>query len=88
MNFTARPSSTLARLSAVPAACLLAATGAAHAFTFETDNVRGSFDSTITIGTGIRVKDPSCTLVIQGAVGVGAPAGCLAPTRRWATRAT
>ncbi|WP_445288825.1 DUF1302 domain-containing protein [Variovorax atrisoli] len=80
MNFTARPSSTLARLAAVPVACLLAATGATHAFTFETDNVRGSLDSTITIGTGIRAKDPSCTLITQGAAGIGAAAGCLAPT--------
>ncbi|AVS84674.1 DUF1302 domain-containing protein [Paracidovorax avenae] len=66
------------RTTALAAAALLG-TGA-DAMTFETENFRGSFDSTVTIGTGIRMKDPACTLVNAGATGDGAPAGCLAPT--------
>jgi hypothetical protein len=54
--------------------------GASQAATFETDTIRGSFDSTVSIGTGIRARAPSCTLVTTGASGAGAPAGCLAPT--------
>ncbi|MEP6720147.1 MAG: DUF1302 domain-containing protein [Variovorax sp.] len=66
---------------AVPAAAyVLLSGGAAQAVTFETESLRGSFDSTITMGTGIRTKDPSCGLVTAGASGAGAPAGCLAPT--------
>ena len=52
----------------------------AQAMTFETESLRGSFDSTITVGTGIRVKEPGCSLITAGASGSGAPAGCLAPT--------
>ena len=52
----------------------------AHAFTFEADGVRGSFDTQISAGAGVRVKAPSCGLVTSGATGAGAPAGCLAPT--------
>jgi len=52
----------------------------AQAMTFETEDVRGNFDSTITIGTGIRTKDPGCSQIVAGASGNGAPAGCLAPT--------
>jgi hypothetical protein len=61
------------------AACSLLGVGA-HAMTFETENVRGSFDSTISVGTGIRAKDPGCSLITAGASGSGAPTGCLAPT--------
>lgn len=52
----------------------------AQAMTFETDDIRGSFDSTITVGTGIRAKSPGCSLITAGASGNGAPTGCLAPT--------
>src|SRR3954468_20869116 len=52
----------------------------AQAMTFETEDVRGNFDSTITIGTGIRTKAPGCSQIVAGASGNGAPAGCLAPT--------
>lgn len=52
----------------------------AGAVTFETENIRGSFDSTVTIGTGIRAKSPDCSLIIAGASGNGAPAGCLSPS--------
>jgi len=52
----------------------------AQAVTFEFEGARANFDSTITVGTGIRMKEPSCTLITAGASGSGAPAGCLAPT--------
>jgi hypothetical protein len=35
----------------------------AQAFTFETDEVRGNFDTTVTVGTGVRTSDPSCARV-------------------------
>src|SRR5512139_3535595 len=53
---------------------------AAQAITFEFEGVRGNFDSTLSVGTGIRMKSPDCNLVIAGASGPGAPTGCLAPT--------
>ncbi|MDR2837181.1 MAG: DUF1302 domain-containing protein [Azonexus sp.] len=52
----------------------------AGAFTFETESLRGSFDSSIGIGLGVRTLSPSCGLVTDGATGRGAPSGCLAPT--------
>jgi len=70
---------TLPRASAVLAVCALHGAGA-HAVTFEFESVRGSFDSTVTVGTGVRLKDPACTLITGGAAGAGAPSGCLAPT--------
>jgi len=66
--------------SALGLAVLTLAGGKAQAFTFETDTLRGSFDSTLSIGTGIRMRDPDCTLIVSGASGSGAPVGCLAPT--------
>lgn len=53
---------------------------AAKAVSFEAENVRGSFDSTLSVGAGIRADRPDCRLVTQGASGSGAPTGCLAPT--------
>jgi len=67
-------------LHPVMLAAIAAGFGSAQAFTFETDSVRGNFDSTISAGLGVRTKAPICDLVIQGATGDGAPAGCLAPT--------
>lgn len=61
-------------------AVLATGIGSAQAFTFETENLRGNFDSTISVGIGIRTKSPDCNAVIQGATGNDAPAGCLAPT--------
>jgi hypothetical protein len=52
----------------------------AHAVTFENEYVSGSFDSTLSVGLGVRTKAPSCGLVLQGASGSGAPDGCLSPT--------
>ena len=64
---------------AAAAACALFASQA-QAFTFQWDDIRGNFDSTLTLGTGIRMKDPACNLITTGASGSGAPAGCLATT--------
>lgn len=58
--------------------------GPASAFTFETESVSGSFDSSVSLGVGIRAKSPGCNTVI-GTVGAapspatpaGAPAGCI-----------
>ncbi|NRR29344.1 DUF1302 domain-containing protein [Oxalobacteraceae bacterium] len=50
----------------------------AHAETFNTEYFKGSFDSTISIGTGIRMRDPNPTLISAG--NSGGPAGELAPT--------
>ena len=66
------------RLVALAACAAVGST--AHAVTFEFEGGKGNFDSTISLGTGIRVKEPSCGLITQGASGSGAPAGCLAPT--------
>jgi hypothetical protein len=68
------------RVTALAAAACALFGSQAHAVTFEWGDVRGNFDSTISIGTGIRVKEPSCSLITSGASGSGAPAGCLAPT--------
>lgn len=51
--------------------------GTASAFTFEGEGFKGSFDSTVTLGTGVRTKSPSCSLVTVGAAGADAPTGCL-----------
>ncbi len=67
-------------VGAVAAACA----GPAAAFTFDTGSVSGSFDSSISLGIGVRAKSPPCDTVIgttfQGpspATGAGAPGGCL-----------
>lgn len=52
----------------------------ANAMTFGTEDITGSLDSTISVGTGVRTGNPSCGLILSGATGTGAPAGCLAPT--------
>ena len=52
----------------------------ARAVGFETEGVRGSFDSSVSVGVGVRTKSPSCGLVVAGATGDGAPSGCLAAT--------
>ncbi|OYU98855.1 MAG: arylsulfatase [Burkholderiales bacterium PBB5] len=69
---------TRPRLVAAAACALLA--GQAQAYTFEVEGGRGNFDSTVTVGTGIRAKSSTCGLVTDGATGAGAPAGCLAPS--------
>lgn len=57
-------------------AALIGYAGAASAFTFETESISGSFDSTVSFGLGVRAQDPACNLVAAGASGSGAPAGC------------
>jgi len=64
--------------SKVVLALALAYAGGAQAFTFETENFSGNFDSTITTGIGIRAKNAGCNLVAAGASGDGAPGGCAA----------
>ena len=61
------------------AAALLACFGGAQAFDFESDGIRGNFDSTVSAGLGLRMNSPSCGLLLQGG-SIGAPSGCLAPT--------
>ncbi len=46
----------------VALAGLVACTKAAG-FTFESDGIRGNFDSTVTTGLGVRAGDPSCSRV-------------------------
>ncbi|HSW07313.1 DUF1302 domain-containing protein [Aquabacterium sp.] len=50
---------------AVAAACAgwAACAGNAAAFTFETEAIKGSFDSTITVGAGKRLQQQSCGLL-------------------------
>lgn len=67
------------RTALAAAACTLAVVDA-QAFTFEFMGSRGNFDSTVSVGTGIRAKEPACTLITNAPSGAGAPAGCLAPT--------
>jgi len=50
----------------------------ARAETFSNEFVKGSFDSTISIGTGIRTRGPNPTLVSAG--NTGGPEGQLSPT--------
>lgn len=61
-------------------ALALAVQAPARAFTFETGDIKGSFDSNISVGTGIRTQDPACSIVLAGASGSNAPQGCLAAT--------
>ncbi|MBT9519199.1 MAG: DUF1302 domain-containing protein [Methyloversatilis sp.] len=66
------------------AALLSSMSVAGHAFTFESGSVKGSFDSTVTLGVGIRAENQSCSLVIKDSSGTGnpqptgrgAPSGC------------
>ncbi|MHB8667962.1 MAG: DUF1302 domain-containing protein, partial [Burkholderiales bacterium] len=67
-------------VGAIAAACA----GPAVAFTFDTGNVSGSFNSSISLGVGVRAKSPPCDTVIgttfqaaSPATGAGAPGGCL-----------
>jgi hypothetical protein len=68
------------QLHALAAATCTLASASAQAITFEFEGGSGNFDSTVSVGTGIRAKDQTCGLITQGATGAGAPAGCLAPT--------
>ncbi|BAL24191.1 DUF1302 domain-containing protein [Azoarcus sp. KH32C] len=47
---------------------------AAHAFQFETDSVKGSFDSTLTLGFGQRVESQRCDHVGDPSTGCGSRA--------------
>ncbi|MCU0955906.1 MAG: DUF1302 domain-containing protein [Hydrogenophaga sp.] len=63
--------------TAIAAACLAATSMGAHAVTFDTGSISGSFESTIGVGTGIRLKNPSPELVLSG--NTGGPSGVAAP---------
>jgi len=56
-------------------AALIGYAGGAAAFTFETESVSGSFDSTVILGFGVRARDRPCTRGVAGASGSGGPAG-------------
>lgn len=64
--------------SALSAALATLASPGAHAETFKTEYFSGSFDSTISVGTGIRTSAPDAGLITAG--NSGGPAGILAPT--------
>jgi hypothetical protein len=51
------------RLAAVGTAVLALAQGTALAVTFETESIKGSFDSTVTLGAGRRLQAQSCALL-------------------------
>jgi hypothetical protein len=66
------------------AAVMATLAGSANAFTFETENIKGSFDSTVSTGLGIRARSPGCDTIIGSTFtgpsqpsGSGAPSGCL-----------
>jgi len=65
---------TIAKASGLVIAC---SSPLVMGFTFDTENIRGSFDSTIGWGMGVRTQSQGCDLVNAGAAGGGAPAGCL-----------
>lgn len=54
----------------------------AMAFTFETENVRGSFDSTIAAGMAVRTESQDCDLITAGATGHHPPSGCQSPVAK------
>lgn len=63
---------TRARTGLVAAAASLLAVPAAQALTFGNDQIQGSFDSTLSIGGGVRLQSPSADLVspLYGAGGL------------------
>ncbi len=68
---------TITKASGLAIACM---TPLAMGFTFETESIRGSFDSTISVGMGLRTESQGCNLINQGATGHHPPSGCLAQT--------
>uniref|UniRef100_UPI003B3A6F2B DUF1302 family protein n=2 Tax=Oxalobacteraceae TaxID=75682 RepID=UPI003B3A6F2B len=69
------------RVIALAAATLCS--GAAQAITFEGETVSGNFDSTVSLGVGVRASKQSCGLIIgssggsaASASGPSAPGGC------------
>ncbi|MBP1313931.1 DUF1302 domain-containing protein [Herbaspirillum sp. 1130] len=69
------------RVIALAAATLCS--GAAQAITFEGETVSGNFDSTVSLGVGVRASKQSCGLIIgssggsaAAASGPSAPGGC------------
>jgi hypothetical protein len=58
--------------------CTLLIAEPAYAIEFQWGDISGSFDSTVTIGGGIRTKNPSCSIV-----GDSAACGGTADTAQW-----
>lgn len=50
-------------LRSIALAAVAACAGGAQAFTFDAGSVSGNFDSTVSVGMGMRAKNPSCSLV-------------------------
>lgn len=67
---------TRLKIKIIAGAIISIAASQSQAFTFKTENIQGSFDSTITAGIGVRTSSPNCGLVLSGASGSGAPDGC------------
>lgn len=65
------------RLAAVAAAALALVQGPARAVTFETESLKGSFDSTLTLGAGRRMQAQSCALL--GTPTASCPASAVNP---------
>ncbi|WP_444814965.1 DUF1302 domain-containing protein [Variovorax brevis] len=74
---TTRPFTRATLSACAAAACALLAQTSAHAVSFQTETLSGSFDSTVSAGTGVRLKDPSTTLINAG--NMGGPPGELSP---------
>lgn len=70
-------------IKASAAAAALLCAGGAHAFTFEGETVSGNFDSTVSMGVGVRAGKQNCASVIGSTAGnptppsgAGVSAGC------------
>lgn len=62
------------------AAVSVVSAGPAAAFTFESGSIKGNFDTSLSLGVGIRAKSPPCGTVIgtfAGGPAPAAPAGCI-----------
>lgn len=63
------------KVGLLAAAIAMAGAGPAAAFTFETENgISGNFDTSLSLGIGIRAKSPGCNTVIGTIAGAPSPA--------------
>lgn len=67
---------TIYKISALALAC---SSTTAMAFTFNSGNISGAFDSTLSVGTAIRTDSRGCNLLTQGATGQSVPDTCQSP---------
>ena len=63
----------IARRATTAVVASLLATAAVHAFTFEFGEIKGSFDSTLSLGAAYRLQDPSPDLYATTATFDGVP---------------